>query len=151
MRIVEVKAEGASLAAPLAAFFERLKAAGDERWFHPHPLTAEEAQRRVRYGGRDLYYVLADGGRVLGYGMLRGWDEGYAVPSLGIAIDPASRGRGYARLLMLFLHAAARGRGADRVRLTVDADNETALRLYRALGYATREMPDGRLEGILRL
>lgn len=151
MRIVELREGGAALAAPLAEFFRRVKEAGDEARFHPHPLTPEEAERRVRYEGRDLYYALTDGDRILGYGMLRGWDEGYAVPSLGIAVHPDERGRGLARLLMLFLHGAARKRGAERVRLTVDTDNDAALRLYRELGYAMQAMEDGRLEGILRL
>jgi ribosomal protein S18 acetylase RimI-like enzyme len=151
LQMIELRTGGAMLAEPLGAFFQRLHEAGDERHFHPHPLTREEAERRVRYTGRDLYYVLTAESRVLGYGMLRGWDAGYAVPSLGIAVDPGERGRGLARLMMLFLHAAARRRGADRVRLTVGADNEPALRLYRELGYAMRSMEDGRLEGVLQL
>ena len=150
-QMVEVRTAGAALAQPLGEFFESLKAAGEEAQFHPHPLDRAEAERRVRYDGRDLYYVLMDGGRVIGYGMLRGWDEGYDIPSLGIAVRPDERGKGLSKLLMLFLHAAARRRGAREVRLTVNPDNAIALRLYREIGYTFHTMGDGRLEGILRL
>src|SRR5205823_2006359 len=93
---LEFRGVGPALEGGLAAFFEALRANGDERTFHPHPLTRDEARRRCHYRGKDLYYVATDGARVLGYGMLRGWDEGYAVPSLGIAIAPGCRGVGLA-------------------------------------------------------
>lgn len=136
---------------PLAEFFRALMDAGDEQEFHPHPLTPQEAERLCRYEGRDLFYVLTDGARVLAYGMLRGWDEGYDVPSLGIAVHPNERGRGIGRLLMEFLHTAARRRGAPRVRLKVYPRNEPALRLYRRLGYAFSGKEQGQLVGYLDL
>jgi len=46
--------------------------------------------------------------------MLRGWDEGYETPSLGIAVHPDARGLGLARTFMGFLHAAASFQGAAR-------------------------------------
>jgi ribosomal protein S18 acetylase RimI-like enzyme len=119
----------------LADFFDALRKSGDEPFFHPHPLTTHEARMRCRYNGKDLYYILVSGVTLLGYGMLRGWDEGYEVPSLGIAIHPDFRGKGYARLLMRNLHAAALLHGAKTVRLKVQRDNTTARRLYESLGY----------------
>jgi ribosomal-protein-alanine N-acetyltransferase len=89
----------------------------------------------VQYNGKDLYYALLVDGEMVGYGILRGWDEGYEVPSLGIAVDPASQGRGYGRLLIEFLHGTARQRGAKRIRLKVYAHNLRALALYKSLGY----------------
>jgi ribosomal-protein-alanine N-acetyltransferase len=141
-----------TLAGALGDFFEALERAGDEGRFHPHPLTREEAGRVAAYAGRDLYYVLAKGDHsVVGYGMLRGWDAGFDVPSLGIAIHPAARGQGLGKTLMLFLHAAARLRGATRIRLKVYPDNAGAVDLYRKLGYVFAEEQDGQLVGVLEL
>jgi len=151
IQIVELRTAGAALAGPLGEFFETLREAGGERHFHPHPLNREEAEHRIQYDGPDLYYVLTEDGKVIGYGMLRGWGEGYETPSLGIAIHPSERGKGLSKLAMLFLHAAARRRNAERVRLTVDADNTVALKLYRRLGYGFRCLEDGRLEGTVQL
>lgn len=135
----------------LAAFFQALRDAGDEADFHPHPLTSEEAARRCAYAGGDLYYVLVEGDRVLAYGMLRGWDDGYAVPSLGIAVHPAERGKGLGKLLMLFLHVAASRKGASRIRLKVYPRNVAAMKMYETLGYVFRWQEAGQLVGVLDL
>ena len=115
----------------------RLRDNGDEATFHPHPFTAEALEPLADPDCRDEYHVAAPGGSgpVVAYGMLRGWTEGFSVPSLGIAVDPACRGRGLARRMMRHLHAVAAARGADRVRLTVYRSNPIAGELYRSLGY----------------
>lgn len=124
---------------------------GETGFFNPHPFTAEAVDRIADGTGRDLYYVVTDAGRVLGYGMLRGWDEGYEVPSLGISVHPSARGTGLARALMAFLHAAARARGAARVRLRVHCENLRARRLYESLGYQFAAQEGDNLVGVLEL
>jgi ribosomal protein S18 acetylase RimI-like enzyme len=89
--------------------------------------------------------VAKQGSEVLAYGMLRGWESGFEIPSLGIAVHPLHRGTGVARAFMLFLHDAARGRGARRIRLKVYPDNLAALRLYTALGYQVVGEESGQL------
>jgi GNAT superfamily N-acetyltransferase len=140
-----------TLEQPLARFFHALKKSGDDRHFHPHPLTDEEAKRRAEYSGTDLYYVLVEGDTVLGYGMLRGWDEGYEVPSLGIVIHPSVRGTGLGGLFMHFLHTVARRRGANKVRLKVYSDNTSAVALYKKLGYTFQTEETEQLVGFLDL
>ena len=132
-----------ALAAPLTpewegslkAMLEALQAAGEERLFHPHPFTAEVLARLARHPGKDYYCVLADGGTVVGYGLLRGWTEGYRIPRLGIAVHPGFRRQGHAQALMAHLHEEAARRGAAKVELRVLTDNEAAISLYRVLGY----------------
>lgn len=133
--VLEIVRLAPTLSSALVAFFERLCEAGEEGFFHPHPLTREEAERLCGLSGRDTYYVMVCNEEVLAYGMLRGWDEGYDIPSLGIAVLPTLRGLGLGRLMMRFLHAAARRRGAEWVRLTVCPDNTAATGLYESLGY----------------
>lgn len=135
----------------LGRFFQRLVTAGTDRYFHPHPLTAEEAALRCNYNGKDIYYLLVESDEVSGYGMLRGWDEGFETPSLGIAIAPDARGRGLGRHLMEALHKAARERGARQIRLKVYSDNNRAVALYNSLGYKFLGEQDGQLIGILEL
>jgi len=132
---LEFRVLSPALTESLGDFFESLAASEVVELFHPHPLTRESARQLCRYAGRDLYFAALGGSRVLAYGLLRGWDEGYVIPSLGIALAPESRGTGLARAFMLFLHAAARFRGAKRIRLTVLRRNVRAVALYRSLGY----------------
>ncbi len=148
---LECRALGPEWETALAELFQALAQSDAAREFHPHPLTADEAGQRCRYVGQDLYYVLVDEGRALGYGMLRGWDEGYDVPSLGIAIHPAERGRGLGKTFMHFLHAAAKWRGATRIRLKVYPQNTRAVRLYQELGYRFQSEERGQLVGFVEL
>jgi len=120
----------------LQRFFQDLKESGDDVFFSPHPADDDSIHRITDLNGRDLYYLLVEEGRVLGYGMLRGWDEGYQIPSLGLAIHPSARGQGLGKMLMDFLHLLAFRRGASKVRLRVRANNEKAISLYKSLGYA---------------
>lgn len=123
----------------LQQFFQGLKESGDDVFFSPHPTDDDTIRRIAHLDGRDMYYLLVEEGRVLGYGMLRGWDEGYQIPSLGLAIHPSARGQGMGRMFMDFLHLLAARRGAGKVRLRVRANNEKAISLYKSLGYAFEE------------
>src|SRR5215472_16709079 len=135
----------------LAEFFSAIEKQGDAIHFHPHPFTAEEAKKRCLHVGRDLYYVAVSGEQVLAYGMLRGWDEGYAVPSLGIAVHPRARGMKLGLAMMHFLHSAAQQRGASQVRLKVNKDNFAAYSMYQKLGYQFEREQEGQLIGFMKL
>ncbi len=139
---------GPEHAEALSRFFERLRSQKVETFFHPHPLTAEEAQKRAAYQGRDFYCVQVLEGEIIGYGMLRGWDEGYEIPSIGVVVDPSVKGKGYGRSLMKFLRAAARERGANRLRATVNPDNVKMVAYCRSQGYVFQDLENGRLVGI---
>jgi ribosomal protein S18 acetylase RimI-like enzyme len=119
----------------LAAMLGALRSEGLDKWFEPHPFDREHLVSLCDAGKRDLFYVMTAGEDVAGYGLLRGWDEGYEVPSLGIAIHLDYRGKKLGRAMMEFLHAAAAMRGSKQVRLRVYPDNEFAIALYRRTGY----------------
>lgn len=136
----------------LARFFERLAADPAAAHFHPHSLTAEQAKLLCSYKDRDYYCVVVQGITVIAYGMLRGWESGYAIPSLGIAVDKQWRGYGLGRVLMNFLKLVAENRKAPKIRLKVYPDNEPAVKLYTKLGYKFNpELEDGQLVGYLDL
>jgi [ribosomal protein S18]-alanine N-acetyltransferase len=135
----------------IASFLLDLARTGDDRWFHPFTLDDASAVRIAASAGADVYLIATDKDRVVALGMLRGWDEGYAIPSLGIAVAATARGRGLGRAMMEQLQAEARRRGASKVRLTVDTGNRAAIELYGSLGYAFEAEADGRLVGFLDL
>jgi ribosomal protein S18 acetylase RimI-like enzyme len=61
-----------------------------------------------------------------------------------VVVDPSRRGAGLGRALVERTIEARRAQGFKRFRLDVSADNEPALRAYRALGFqvvATAESP----------
>ncbi len=117
----------------------------DPKFFRPHAFTPEAAAAIAHRTGRDLYAMLLDDGRPVAYGMLRGWDDGFDTPMLGVAVRDDSRGRGLGRLMMGFLHAEAQARGAALVKLRVHPHNAAARRLYESMGYAYHGADRGEL------
>jgi ribosomal protein S18 acetylase RimI-like enzyme len=140
---MEIRTVGPAHAEALARFFEALKAHGMNQHFHPHPLTSDAAREKAAYSGKDSYFILLERGEILAYAMLRGWDEGYEVPSLGVAIHPDVQNLGFGRLMMDFLRAVALRRGAKKIRLRVYPDHQAAVALYRSLGYEMTREKDG--------
>lgn len=120
----------------LARFFAALAAAGDDAFFHPHAGDVDALRSLAAQPGDDLYFVFVEGDDVRAYGLLRGWNEGYDVPSLGIAVHPQARATGLGRLVMDYLEAMARHRGAPAIRLRVHKDNAHAIGMYERRGYA---------------
>jgi len=148
---IEIRKLNRELAGPLHAFFEDLIESGDQRYFHPHPFTRDQVNHIVEFDGDDLYFALLKGSDIFGYGMLRGWDEGFVIPSLGIIIRKNMRGKGFGKLLMHFLHVIAKERGADQVRLKVYPDNLNAINLYESMGYKFGSLENGQLVGFIQV
>jgi ribosomal-protein-alanine N-acetyltransferase len=138
----------------LGDFFELL-AADEEtiRFFHPHPLTREFASALCARQSisLDRYFITDYRGHVVGYSMLRGWDEGYDIPSFGGCTHPDLRGAGLGRLLLAHAIAACRTAGARRLRLTVYKKNMRAVHLYRKFGFVFSEKNQHEWVGLLDL
>jgi GNAT superfamily N-acetyltransferase len=137
--------------ASLAALFEALVENGDGTHFFPHPLTATEADRLCNRAGLDEYIVLIEDGVVIGYGMLRGWDDGFDVPSLGFATHPQHRRKGVADAMVRELIQRAKVRGAMKLRLTVDANRHHVIDLTSRHGFTFSPLKHDRLLGMLNL
>jgi ribosomal-protein-alanine N-acetyltransferase len=119
----------------LAALFARIAADGSAAHYRPHPMTAAKAEWLAAYAGPDVYLGAWVGEALAGYGMLRGWEAGYAVPSLGIYILPEHRGTGLAKRLMTRLEHEGLARAAEMIRLRVRAENTRAKHLYDSCGF----------------
>jgi ribosomal protein S18 acetylase RimI-like enzyme len=135
----------------LGDFFEALAAdAETERFFHPHPLTRVFAHELCHRLGaiQDRYFAAFQGDRVIGYSMLRGWDEGFSVPSFGASVHPKWRNVGLGKRLMAHAIEQTEQAGCERLRLTVFKNNERAIAVYRRFGFAFTDKNDAELVGI---
>lgn len=119
----------------LERLFAVLSAAKEEQFFLPHPLTSEQAGVITQYTGNDYYALAFSDDIAIAYGLLRGWDAGYEIPSLGISVHPDFRRHGIGLAMMHYLHAAAALRGSQKIRLRVNRNNVRATKLYQDLGY----------------
>ena len=142
----------ASDAAALARLFADVVSQGDDAVFHPHPFTPDEALRLSSYSGRDAYLVAVADDSCLAWGMLRGWDAGYEIPSLGIYVRADCRSLGLGRSFMEYMRVFAAIRGSPAIMLKVYPANSRAQKLYRSLGYQFEDQPQGdQLVGRLHL
>ena len=135
----------------LVGVFEQIVECGLNQTFHPHPFDEETARMVATNAGADRYYLLSRRETALAYGMLRGWNEGFAVPSLGICVLPQAQKQGLGEKFMRFLHEEAAACGATRIRLKVAKTNLRAFNLYLRMGYLFGEETDDSLVGYLDL
>lgn len=121
----------------LLKFFSEIVENEDDLFFHPHAFDEETVEYLcVNYKGKDLYYVIYLNFNIVGYAMLRGWDEGYEIPSIGIILSKNIRGSGISKNFMEFLHLIAKNKESKRIRITVNNKNIACINLAEKLGYS---------------
>lgn len=150
--------EGAGAARRENEYILRLR---QEDWKRPDllpagPLPVREEEREsfivlhdgifpgIYISGRDIWedlgdsrfaYRILDREGMAAYGVLR-TEGGRRATAEVIGVRPDARGRGYGRSVLHHLvEEAFRRLGAEELELVVDADNETALRLYLGAGF----------------
>lgn len=81
-----------------------------------------------------VIFVAVEGGRVVGTASVMLQPRAGVV--VAVSTDPSARGRGIATRLIENCHRYVRKSGRPWAALDVESENETALRVYRRLGYA---------------
>lgn len=109
--------------------------------FAVDPARQEEGLRLLLADGRALVLVAEHQGRVVG--MVTGQlvistaEGGPAVLVEDLVVDHGQRNLGLGRALLDGLSAWARDRGATRLQLLADRDNQAGLAFYRHIGWQT--------------
>lgn len=105
-----------------------------ERTCFRMPWTERMLRSELKNGAAH-YYVLDDGGELIGYlGMWLLFDEAHIT---NVAVMPDHRRKGYGRLQMLKGMEAAMALGAAQMTLEVREGNIGAQALYAGLGFQT--------------
>lgn len=130
MEIIDLKPEHINL---FISFIQNNE--NDLNYFFPHKMDYDNLIFILKNNKKDQYKIITYDEVIIGYGILRGWDEGYEIPSLGIIIDKKFRGVGLSKLLMLYLETLAKILGSKKIRLVVHKDNQVAYNLYKKLNY----------------
>jgi len=137
IEIVRLREDHAEL---LNIFFEHINTPEYRKDFSPFPFDGKQATVLCNYQGQDLYYaIIMENTKIIGFGMLRGWDEGYEIPSIGLCIRKTYQGMGFGKLMLAFLEIASKVKGCSKVMLKVKKNNDKAKRLYEANGYTFKE------------
>jgi ribosomal protein S18 acetylase RimI-like enzyme len=102
----------------------------------PHNDPAAAIRRKLAVG-RDLFYVAAVDGAVVGTVM--GGYDGHRGWVYSLAVKPEYRRRGIATALVRRLEESLAGRGCPKVNLQVRASNAGVVAFYEKLGYGVEE------------
>lgn len=121
-------------AANLCAFL-RSQSASYVRFFSPFAFEDENIARVLARCEKDLPMGIEWQGRLIGFFMLRGWDEGFDVPSYGVLIDEEFSNYGFASLSLKIAKAIARLRGAPCLMLKVHPENIAAKELFEKASF----------------
>lgn len=99
----------------------------------------EQVARRIARSGPETTWIVAElDGKVVGHGSLvvQGSPRRSHIGEINIGLDDAFVGKGIgSAILGALLDVADNWRALKRVELTVYADNEPALRLYKSHGF----------------
>ena len=108
---------------------------GYAKYFAPFPFETDSLHRILAERREDLYFVVLWDRAPVGIYMLRGFDQGYTIPSYGVWIAPdfSRRGLGWATLEHAVL--ICRTRGCKQLMLKVHPLNTLAKRLYEHFGF----------------
>lgn len=105
------------------------------RYFTPFAYD-EKTIRGILTGAKlDVYLGLFSEKYLVGLAMLRGWDEGYAIPAVGIFVDESYQGRGFASAGLATLIAICRLRSCGKVMAKVYLGNDRAQRFFLDRGF----------------
>ncbi|MGZ3744306.1 MAG: GNAT family N-acetyltransferase [Pseudobdellovibrionaceae bacterium] len=117
-------------------------------------LTQEEAEKTARDDfnrllpdGRNskdnfLFTAKDESKNILGFiwFCIRGAEGNKRAFICDVIIEEQHRGKGYGKQMMLLVEKEARKKGLNRIGLHVFGFNNTAIRLYQSLGYATTDL-----------
>lgn len=131
----------------LVRFFEKNNLPEVTSKFNPFPLNRETAEKICQENHKDKFFMALMGDDVIGFSMLRGWDEGYEVPSFGMFVDYEKHGNGFGKTILKLTCEYAKKIGCSKVRLSVYQSNQSAYHVYKKFGFREIEKLNVNNEG----
>lgn len=106
------------------------------RFFTPFGFDRDTIAAILAKRERDIFMGTYWQNRLVGFFMLRGWDEGYEVPAYGVLIDETHRGYGLAKLSLEMAKIICTLCHAPRMMLKVHPQNIAAKMLFEEARFA---------------
>jgi RimJ/RimL family protein N-acetyltransferase len=131
---IKLKKLGLSDASNLS---KMLNAAGKEysRYFIPFGFDQSSIENILIKADKDQYYGIYVSDQLAGFYMLRGFDQGYEIPSYGVWVAPKYSGLGLASLTMQHAVSLCRINGIKKLMLKVHPENTVAKTIYEKNGF----------------
>ena len=121
-----------------AEILSKLLLASDEtytQYFIPFSFEANTIKKILEGATKDQYFGVFIGRELAGFYMLRGFDEGYDIPSYGIWIAETFAGLGLSKLTLQHAISYCKVNGIKRIMLKVHPENAIAKKTYEDFGF----------------
>ncbi|MGI9068869.1 MAG: GNAT family N-acetyltransferase [Pyrinomonadaceae bacterium] len=105
------------------------------RFFTPFGFDEESILKILARRGQDVYMGVYWLDQIVGFFMLRGWNEGYETPAFGILIDERFRGYGVEMLSLETAKVICKLRGATRIMFKMHPENISIRAVARKTGF----------------
>jgi len=93
------------------------------RFFYAFDFSEDQIASILAKKKKDVYSGMYWRGELVGIFMLRGWDDGYDVPSFGVFVAEKYRGGAFMRISLDVAKMICRLSGAKRLMATIHPDN----------------------------
>jgi RimJ/RimL family protein N-acetyltransferase len=132
--IIEIKILDHSFAQILS--FELSKESKEYlKYFTPFDFSFSSLEKVLTKSKNDKYFGIFVNNSLAGFYMLRGFDEGYEIPSYGVWISSKFSNRGLSALTLHHAFAFCKLNGIKILLLKVHPENVVAKKLYESLGF----------------
>jgi len=98
-------------------------------------LTNDKFISLIKNALKDKYFGIFLGDEIVGFYMLRGFDEGYEIPSYGVIVLSEFSNMGLSKLTLYHAFALCRLNKIKKLMLKVRPENTFAKNLYESLGF----------------
>jgi RimJ/RimL family protein N-acetyltransferase len=98
-------------------------------------LTSEKFISLLNKASEDKYFGVFFGDEIVGFYMLRGFDEGFEIPSYGVIILSKFSNKGLSKLTLYNAFSLCRLNKVKMLMLKVRPENTFAKKLYESLGF----------------
>lgn len=112
------------------------------RFFTPFDFGQESIARILARCKSDVFMGICWQDELAGFFMLRGWDDGYAVPAYGVFIDEKYSGYGLTILSLRAAKTIAKLCRASQMMLKVHPANVRAKRIFERGGFVFTKRDD---------
>lgn len=116
---------------------EVLLASGGEysKYFIPFEFNYNSVKKVLSGMKLDHFIGIFIDDKIVGFYMLRGFDEGYSIPSYGVWISPKYSGLGLAKLTIQHALSFCKINGIKKIMLKVHPKNMKAKQIYEGFGF----------------
>jgi RimJ/RimL family protein N-acetyltransferase len=105
------------------------------KYFTPFSFDEETLRNMLLTAVKDQFFSIKVNNRLSGFYMLRGFDEGYQIPSYGVWIAPEYAGCGLAKLSLQHAICFCKVNRVKKLMLKVAQENTIPKKIYEDFGF----------------